>query len=65
MPFVKIIALEDIIRDGLPLVKKGNTAQVEQWLADDAIEKKEAELFEPTRKVVDLKKLLEPKDVKK
>ena len=65
MPFVTIKALEDIIRDGLPLVKKGNTAQVEQWLADDAIEKKEAELFEPTRKVVDLKKLLEPKDVKK
>lgn len=65
MPFVTIKALEDIIRDGLPLVKKGNTAQVEQWLADDAIEKKEAELFEPTRKVVDLKKLLEPKEVKK
>lgn len=64
MPFVTIKALEDIIRDGLPLVKKGNTAQVEQWLADDAIEKKEAELFEPTRKVVDLKKLLEPKDKK-
>jgi hypothetical protein len=62
MPFVKIKALEDIIRDGLPLVKKGNTAYVEQWLADDAIEKKEAELFEPDRKPVDLKKLIELKE---
>jgi hypothetical protein len=62
MGFVKIKALEDIVRDGLPLVKKGNTALVEQWLADDAIEKKEAELAEPGRKPVDLKKLLEPKE---
>ena len=62
--FVRIKALKDIIRNGLPLVKEGREADVTQALADDVIEKGEGELVNPYRKPVDLKKLLAPKETK-
>lgn len=62
--FVRIKALKDIIRNGLPLVKEGREAYVTQALADDVIEKGEGELVNADRKPVDLKKLLAPKEIK-
>ena len=64
MPIVQIKALKNIVRDGLPLVHEGNTAQVEQWLADECVASGEAELVTSNRKPVDLATFLAPKEKK-